>query len=524
MEEELSEAISLLEARHPVFTLPELMTLLHPGSDRSWDEIRDRLLSDPAYVSLTLMSTSGECPSFVAERALYRWLLFLNLRLADAETFMLTAEQFTRSLEGWYSGLKWDRALAEVVRFGRRFGLCCEAWREGLLAFPLARILAHLDAITRNHVYTEMRNRSLGDFIKVVNAPMSPGAGTSWGDSLRRIALDELSSCYERYREIILAREGLLDGKKQTLSEIGDRLGITRERVRQIYSRFWQTIHRPESLPWTQRYAMALVAYIMARNGSCLWKPDPEEEVIMHFVAKRIGIPAGYFKPLRVFVVGLEPPPGFALWCMKSGALEIEAACNSLDSTFDLPLCKCDLVVLGTEAINWKKSRLSIVKRVRVALEKIGRPAHYSEIAEVYNRLFPERPCSERYIHAALLREQEGCVWIGVKGTYALAEWGYTRPSKRLHELVAEIVEQRYRDTGKPVHSSVVFAEVSKIRGKVRPSSICMALSMNPRVMCIGGSYYIPGKPPSENSTLEDRLDQVLQEFENSSESGTEFS
>ena len=43
-----------------------------------------------------------------------------------------------------------------------------------------------------------------------------------------------LSGLKEREREVILARFGLLDGVAQTLEELGERYGVTRERIRQI--------------------------------------------------------------------------------------------------------------------------------------------------------------------------------------------------------------------------------------------------------------------------------------------------
>jgi RNA polymerase primary sigma factor len=38
----------------------------------------------------------------------------------------------------------------------------------------------------------------------------------------------------EREREVIRLRYGLVDGRQHTLAEVGSRLGLTRERIRQI--------------------------------------------------------------------------------------------------------------------------------------------------------------------------------------------------------------------------------------------------------------------------------------------------
>jgi RNA polymerase primary sigma factor len=53
--------------------------------------------------------------------------------------------------------------------------------------------------------------------------------------SLRSQALKEaLEALTERERQVVILRYGLADAEPKTLEEIGRRLGLTRERVRQI--------------------------------------------------------------------------------------------------------------------------------------------------------------------------------------------------------------------------------------------------------------------------------------------------
>ena len=53
--------------------------------------------------------------------------------------------------------------------------------------------------------------------------------------SLRRHALQQaLDALSERERQVLILRYGLDDGEAKTLAEIGRRLGLTRERIRQI--------------------------------------------------------------------------------------------------------------------------------------------------------------------------------------------------------------------------------------------------------------------------------------------------
>jgi RNA polymerase primary sigma factor len=53
--------------------------------------------------------------------------------------------------------------------------------------------------------------------------------------SLRSQALKEaLAALSDRERQVVVLRYGLADSEPKTLEEIGRRLGLTRERVRQI--------------------------------------------------------------------------------------------------------------------------------------------------------------------------------------------------------------------------------------------------------------------------------------------------
>jgi RNA polymerase primary sigma factor len=71
----------------------------------------------------------------------------------------------------------------------------------------------------------------LGDFV----AGEGPGPDEQVEDSLRsQVLADALRALPERHRAVVVLRYGLDDAEPKTLEEIGRRLGLTRERVRQI--------------------------------------------------------------------------------------------------------------------------------------------------------------------------------------------------------------------------------------------------------------------------------------------------
>jgi len=45
-----------------------------------------------------------------------------------------------------------------------------------------------------------------------------------------------------------------------------------------------------------------------------------------------------------------------------------------------------------------------------------------------------------RYTQALTSKSQDKWVWIGLRGVYALKEWGFKRPDKGLYQTVFEII------------------------------------------------------------------------------------
>ncbi|WP_350453952.1 sigma-70 family RNA polymerase sigma factor [Slackia heliotrinireducens] len=79
------------------------------------------------------------------------------------------------------------------------------------------------------------KTSEIGDFIEDRNAEDAFDAAAE--AMLRDDVASALSRLPERERKIIELRFGIVDGEPRTLAQIGDQLGVTRERIRQIESK-----------------------------------------------------------------------------------------------------------------------------------------------------------------------------------------------------------------------------------------------------------------------------------------------
>jgi RNA polymerase primary sigma factor len=83
----------------------------------------------------------------------------------------------------------------------------------------------------------------LGDFIEDTESP-APAQTTE--QNLLQQHLEEIfKDLPAREVRILKLRYGIPDGKKHTLREVGDKIGVSRERVRQIESQALRRLRHP---------------------------------------------------------------------------------------------------------------------------------------------------------------------------------------------------------------------------------------------------------------------------------------
>ena len=280
----------------------------------------------------------------------------------------------------------------------------------------------------------------------------APAEGTTDVPLQDRI-VEWLSSLSKRDYQVIVWRYGFA-GEPLTLDAAGKKLGLTRERIRQIESKAIVQLKRPK-YDGLAESVMMIMAPAFEQSGDVM--SDNEVAAIASQFAPE-GVDGMRLMRLLGEVLGFARYDHAGVWA-QSGDIDLvrdvlskmtealkatQGSMKLKDLVFRLQenrryrgrpeipeafLRAClrtlpDLDQRGDEWVwraNWVRRRL---EAIILALRQIGQPAHYGEITETVNRLLPEdmqtRP---HHIRARLIRRPDIFVRAG-RGIYGLAEWG----------------------------------------------------------------------------------------------------
>jgi DNA-binding phage protein len=292
----------------------------------------------------------------------------------------------------------------------------------------------------------------------------------------------------DREREIVARRFGLFD-RRETLEQIGELLGITRERVRQleksVVARF-KSVAAEGELPHIQEVETALVqqlhqmgeaarvsdlsSHVTAENS----KTDQSRVVFLamlcpHLVVieeddhyyQAVGIASirdadtmkSDITKLHKAIQKAGEPVAIADAAKEAGVDDARQA-NALAS-----------ISKGLATLN---SRWGLVKwpmvnpknirdKIYVILKEHGKHMHFNDIAGAIKKSdFKRKDVTTQAIHNELIKDKR-FVLIG-RGIYALKEWGYQKGT------VADIITEVLREAGEPLHRDEIVKRVLKSR------------------------------------------------------------
>mgnify|MGYP000358223608 CR=1 FL=1 len=300
---------------------------------------------------------------------------------------------------------------------------------------------------------------------------------------LKEICRDLISALKKREKEVIIKRFGLENNEKETLQSIGESLGITRERVRQIQNAALEKIK-----PQLKKYQRVFKKFLNYFNK--VGEVVKEEKLLEELGGKE--------KNELVFLLSLDErflrfnqnQNFYSLWTTNLDALKrvknlIFFICKKFEKEKKLMTLR-ELADEFKVAEKLLRGFLEISKRIQknnkgfyglaewpeinpkrlrdkvyLVFKELQRPLHFTELAQMIEG------ANLKSIHNELIRDQR-FVLIG-RGIYALKEWGYY-PGE-----VKEVIFRILKEEG-PLTKEEILERIKKQR-IVKENTVLINLS-----------------------------------------------
>lgn len=335
-------------------------------------------------------------------------------------------------------------------------------------------------------------------------------------ESLNTAVADILGSIsQEREREIISRRFGLED-RKETLEQIGEMLGITRERVRQLEKAILTklrasvaedklpSVNSAEKLIVSHLSEMGrgarmqnLTSHILGRDATLL-----ERSAVAFLAELAPGLTVinendDFYQSAVISSVGDEKSvkkqvEEIVKFIKKHGQpITAEVIHESMD--YEHPQNIAALASISKKLAelkgNWGLIKWPTVnpKNIRdkifVILDDNGKPMHFSEIAKaIKDSDFKRKNVTTQAIHNELIKDSR-FVLIG-RGIYALDSWGYSRGT------VADIITDILKEADQPLHRDEIIKRVLDKR-QVKETTILLNLQSKSQFKRVAKATYV---------------------------------
>lgn len=318
----------------------------------------------------------------------------------------------------------------------------------------------------------------------------------------------------EREREIVTRRFGLYD-RRETLEQIGELLGITRERVRQLEKAILIRLKIAAEEGKTDAVAQLEKTFIrtlseMGRAARVQHLADTlygrastqQERSHVAFIAALapnltvIDENDNYHQSVAVAEYGDERQ-------LRSRVDEIVAVIKeakepqSIDQLYDKLSYEHPSQVAALASISKQLAHLrdtwgltkwptvnpkNIRDKIYVILADNAKPMHFSEIAKaIKDSSFKRKDVTTQAIHNELIKDKR-FVLIG-RGIYALDNWGYSKGT------VSDIIADVLKDANEPLHRDEIVKRVLKSR-QVKETTILLNLQSKPQFKRVAKATY----------------------------------
>lgn len=303
----------------------------------------------------------------------------------------------------------------------------------------------------------------------------------------------------DREREIISRRYGLFD-RRETLEQIGELLGITRERVRQLEKAMMARLKALASegkLPHIKDVQVIMVdeihhagkvvrvADLSARLTTDNTRTDQARISFLAELAPRLSVvedndhfhhsvgvteahDTSAIKELVEHIIAVIKSVG-----EPASIDQIAEQSGKTNAKHTAALARTSKHLANLNG-RWGLNKWPMVNpknirdKIYVILSERGQHMHFNEIAAAIKKSeFKRKDVTTQAIHNELIKDKR-FVLIG-RGIYALKEWGYEKGT------VADIISDVLKQAGEPLHRDDIVREVLKSR-HVKETTILLNL------------------------------------------------
>lgn len=332
---------------------------------------------------------------------------------------------------------------------------------------------------------------------------------------LEKAVNDVLSTIeQDREREIITRRFGLFD-RKETLEQIGELLGITRERVRQLEKAILIRLKiaaEDNKIPSVRDTERSMIRHL-SENGRIARVHDLTDKIIEGDTTSTHRAHVGFIAELspNLTVVNENDHYHHAVGIKEHGdekkiKKNVDELVKSI-KTHGEPITTEDLHAkldyehpshinalasvskhLATLSDTWGLTKWPTVNpknirdKIYVILAENGAPLHFSDIAKsIKDSEFKRKDVTTQAIHNELIKDKR-FVLIG-RGIYALDSWGYSKGT------VSDIITKVLKKNGEPMHRDDIVRAVLKSR-QVKETTILLNLQSKPQFKRVSKATY----------------------------------
>jgi hypothetical protein len=321
----------------------------------------------------------------------------------------------------------------------------------------------------------------------------------------------------EREREIISRRFGLFD-RRETLEQIGELLGITRERVRQlekaVVTRLKSSAERDlphikevESVLNSHLKDMGKVAKISDISARLSKENSKTDQARVAFLANlspniaviddndhffhSIGLAAEHTeKGIRdrvgniiEAIKNIGEPSDIKTVAQKAGSTDVKHTEALAGISKNIATLNGRWGLIKWPMVNPKNIR----DKIYVILHDNAKPMHFNEISEAIKQSnLRRKDVTTQAIHNELIKDPR-FVLIG-RGIYALKEWGYKKGT------VADVIAEVLRKESGPLHRDEIVRRVLKSR-QVKETTILLNLQGKPQFKRVAKATYALAEP-----------------------------